>query len=401
MPAEIWFNLLVVSLVNIQNLPAQVTIWSEDFSSYSDGATQGIDLNQTNPASDWISGGCITCADSLNDWWEVRSAAMEARDVNMPVYWQTEAINIENYQNVWFSLTIKESGDLEGFYFGADNCLDQANQDYVNVRYRLDGGAWILINNYLNWCGLYDSCNSHTLQGDDGEASGDCRSSDEDFDSVTVVNSGLNGSILEIRVELINSSSEEYITLDNIQVEGDLVLPVRWHSFTAFQIPKGVRLQWQTQSERNSLQYQIMRNHQNPKNPDQWQSLALIPAVGHSDQISSYHFLDTHPKLGKNYYRLRQEDIDGRVSWSGIIFVEVVTGLRLWPNPVSNYLHLEWPENQRGFFRMYDSQGILVIDRIIDQSHLTIYLGGLSNGYYSARIDNQNLVFTQTIVIMR
>ena len=252
-----------------------------------------------------------------------------------------------------------------------------------------------------SWCGLYDSCNSHTLQGDDGEASGDCRSSDEDFDSVTVVNSGLNGSILEIRVELINSSSEEYITLDNILVEGDLVLPVRWHSFTAFQIPKGVRLQWQTQSERNSLQYQIMRNHQDPKNPDQWQSLAQIPAVGHSDHISSYHFLDTQPKLGKNYYRLRQEDIDGHVSWSGIIFVEVVNGLRLWPNPVSNYLHLEWPEHQRGYFRMYDSQGILVIDQMIDHSHIKIYLGGLANGYYSARIDNQNLVFTQTIIIMR
>jgi hypothetical protein len=45
-----------------------VTIWSEDFSTYTDGIVTGANNNTINPAVDLISGGCTTCPSSTDDW---------------------------------------------------------------------------------------------------------------------------------------------------------------------------------------------------------------------------------------------------------------------------------------------------------------------------------------------
>jgi len=155
---------------------SQTTFWSEDFNGYSDGVTTGSNNNTNNPANDWTSGGCTTCPSSIDDWWEIRSGVMEARDVNNEhVYLQTESIDISAYNSVIINVDVIENGDLEGLYWGADNCSDATNQDYADVEYRVNGGTWTLVPNYLGWCGLYASCAVHTLYGDDS-VSGDCAS---------------------------------------------------------------------------------------------------------------------------------------------------------------------------------------------------------------------------------
>ncbi len=310
---------LLLLMVCCTTTLAQVTIWSEDFSQYADGDTLAVDLNPENPDVDWVIGGCTLCADSVNDWWEVRNRRLEAHDLNQTAFFQSEAINIANYQQISFQLDIIESGDMEGPYFGADDCFDQPNQDFVDVFYRIDGGAWQLIANYLNWCGLYESC-SHTLYGDDG-VSGDCRSSDEDWDSTRVTITNLQGSTLEVRVELTNSSDDEYITLDNLVVTGSLILPVELIAFTAHPRQDGLMLSWSTLSEKNSALFELFyaSSLDGDLSPTTWDLIGSAEAAGNSNVKRSYQLWHDRPVVGNNFYRLKQLDFDGTYKWSNII----------------------------------------------------------------------------------
>ena len=211
---RIWAVLLIG--MGWGNAQGQTTIWSENFDSYVDGTTTGGDNNTGTAGGDWAATGCTTCSASSTDWWEVRSGVMEARDVNDEyATWTSEVIDISGFSTVSFSVDVSEQGDHEGLYLNADDCTDQSNEDFADVEYRIDGGAWVLISNYLGWCGLYASCGTHTLYGDDG-GDGDCRATDDDWGNVTVTQTGLSGSTLELRFTARNSAGSEYIGFDNV-----------------------------------------------------------------------------------------------------------------------------------------------------------------------------------------
>ena len=111
----------------------QIILWEEDFSTYGNGVSVGGD-NNAPVGPDWISGGCSSCPGSTSDWWEVRSNQMEARDINDEIgFWQSEVVDITGFTTVSFSVDVSETGDLEGPYLFADNCIEENNQDYADV----------------------------------------------------------------------------------------------------------------------------------------------------------------------------------------------------------------------------------------------------------------------------
>jgi hypothetical protein len=322
-------------------LKAQITIWSENFDQYQNGDTLANNLNSGNPADDWEIGGCTACPDSVGDWWEVRDQRLAAHDVNEAVYFQSELIDISAFQQVSFELDIVEMGDLEGPYFGSDDCVDQDNQDFVNVSYRLDNGLWQLIPNYLSWCSLYDAC-QHTLYGDDG-VSGDCRITDDDWDSVRVAVGGLNGHTLELRVELINSADDEFIMLDNLEVRGQLILPVEIINLNAQPRSGNIEITWSTLSETNSHRFYLYRSISLNDSP--WLLSDSVNAAGLSNSKVDYRIIDSDPAPGVNYYRLQQVDFDGQEQWSEIVkSVPVASFAKLYPTVAFNApVYLESP----------------------------------------------------------
>ncbi len=93
---------------------------------------------------------------------------------------------------------------------------------------------------------------------------------------------------------------------------GTPALPVEWIDFTARIVEEGVQLEWQTASEHNSRAFIVERR--NDHSP--WEAIAEVAAAGTSQTIRKYHYLDRTPLPGVAYYRLRQEDLDGTVSYS-------------------------------------------------------------------------------------
>ena len=365
----------------------QSIIWQEHF-DYPLGTTVGSNLNQVNPASDWISGGCTACADTA-DWWEVRTGVMEARDVNEVVFLQTEAIDISGLRNAQFSLDISEIGDHEGLYFGLDACADQDKEDYVNVLYRIDGGSWNLLSNALNWCGLYASCGSHTLYGDDGINSGDCRDHDDDWGSASVKMTNLSGNVLEIRVEIINSATDEIIRLDNLMVQGEIILPVTLVSFDLSTFQSIVTLSWATISENNNDHFLIERKSSSSQAA--WEAIAMVNGAGSSQVINQYHYEDRQPPLGQLLYRLKQVDFDGLYQYSEIKQVMVHSSKNLFPNPAKDIVYVPLgPEtaipNLIALYTVNGAEICLEYQKI--NNYIALNTSELANGFYFFNFNN-------------
>ena len=155
----------------------------------------------------------------------------------------------------------------------------------------------------LNWCGLYDSCNSHTLYGDDGINSGDCRDNDTDWGYAKVTATSLLGSTLEIRVETINSSNTEIIQFDNLLIEGSILLPVSLKTFELTAHKNSVFLYWQTINETNNDYFQIERARE--EIPIRWESIGIVTGSGTSRNYKEYFFEDPRPYPGRVFLSIK------------------------------------------------------------------------------------------------
>ena len=117
----------------------------------------------------------------IEAYFKVVNGKLEAKDVDGNCIWYSPSINIADYKDVSLSISATESGGLE-------------NVDIINSEYRVDGGPW-----------SYFSTN--------GQQS-------NDFGSMTISQSGLSGSIVEIRVTVNVDQSNEQIRIDDIKVTG-------------------------------------------------------------------------------------------------------------------------------------------------------------------------------------
>lgn len=164
---------------------AQVTIFEEDFSSSSNGATSGT--NWESDASDcYLSNG--------SDYFEVKSNRFEGRDMDGEGIWYTNVIDIRDYTDVELEVSLEEVGSMEG-------------SDYVKVYYKLDGGA-------------------ETLFSTNG-------SKYNDFGSVTASQTGLNGYTLEVLVKVRNDNGSEYHRINSVSISGTEALSTLLLSTTA------------------------------------------------------------------------------------------------------------------------------------------------------------------------
>ncbi len=97
---------------------------------------------------------------------------------------------------------------------------------------------------------------------------------------------------------------------------GDNPLPVELVAFSAQAQPNGIRLLWQTASEKNNAGFEIKRK-ENVERQD-WQTVASyrfspeLRGKGTTANLTAYTFLDENVEAGKTYtYALRSVDYDG------------------------------------------------------------------------------------------
>jgi hypothetical protein len=168
-------------------------------------------------------------------------------------------------------------------------------------------------------------------------------------------------------------------------------LPVTWLSFTATKQSSGIALNWSTAIELNTKDYTVQRS----VNGATWGDISIVPAVGNSNTVQQYSFIDKNPISGLNYYRLLQRDADGKINYSKIVsvdFTDVVRLLKIYPNPVFNGTTMI-SLKEASVVGVYNSIGAKLIEREFPAGDHPFNLSPLPKGTYYMKVKEEAVLF--------
>ncbi len=181
-------------------------------------------------------------------------------------------------------------------------------------------------------------------------------------------------------------------------------LPIILSEFYAQKQTGKVALQWTTSSEENVAQFVIERSSDG-KN---YKSIGTVAATGNSSTPKNYSFTDQNPAASNNYYRLQVQDLDGRITYSKIVIINVsagsTTSMQVFPNPVANELQVQIPGGFNGntSLQVYDVSGHLMKTNRINLNgnavNTTVDVTTLPVGVYTLKAtDGNNSVITRFV----
>lgn len=115
-------------------------------------------------------------------------------------------------------------------------------------------------------------------------------------------------------------------------------LPLRLLDFSGTKLLLVNQLMWKTAGEENVAYYEIERS----ETGHQFDSIGKIVSLNITSSYQ-YDFTDPAYLQGKNYYRLKMVDIDGKYTFSKIILLQrdVFGKILLYPNPASRSIYVE------------------------------------------------------------
>lgn len=140
-------------------------------------------------------------------------------------------------------------------------------------------------------------------------------------------------------------------------------LPVRFISFDAKKEDRQVRLNWRVSNEENIKGYYVERSSDG-LNYTSLGFVATKPAAATND----YGFTDASPLGNVNYYRIREQDIDGRANYSIVRIVRMQATsfvVTMYPVPVKDVLTLKLytNDNEPANIRVTDVLGRTLFQR--------------------------------------
>jgi hypothetical protein len=196
------------------------------------------------------------------------------------------------------------------------------------------------------------------------------------------------------------------ITTSGGNLRGDLApavtnipFPVKLMSFNGRNNGTTNELTWITATEQNNKDFSIERS-EDSKN---WRAIGsqLSKAQnGNSNEKLTYTFTDKSPNAGMEYYRLKQTDRDGKVTYSTYISVNSNAGLnvKIYPNPATETINISGV-TQGDVIRVADITGKVVLEQKAENNLAIINLGNLSTDMYFIQVvSNGNIVHTQKVI---
>jgi hypothetical protein len=161
-----------------------------------------------------------------------------------------------------------------------------------------------------------------------------------------------------------------------------------------------VALKWVTASEINNALFEVERS----TDAIHFSKIAERQGGGTTSERRSYTAYDLKPFSGNNYYRLKQYDFNGNVSYSEIIavFNPNTTEIVVFPNPSSDYRRRVRYENREAVTKvqLFNSAGSPVeFKQLTSEGSLELELSAdLPPGVYILQVHFGETVSTQRIV---
>ncbi len=127
-------------------------------------------------------------------------------------------------------------------------------------------------------------------------------------------------------------------------LDGSETLPVTLVFFTAEKVNHDIVLKWVTSFEQNNKGFAV----QHSNNGVSWADIQFVKTQannGNSNQALKYNYTHTQPASGKNFYRLKQTDFDGKHTYSEVRTINADRYITVSPNPAINKVTISGVNN--------------------------------------------------------
>jgi hypothetical protein len=191
------------------------------------------------------------------------------------------------------------------------------------------------------------------------------------------------------------SGVRDRLSVDEISVTSSL--PITLKSFNANLQNDKVNLSFTTATEINNDYFSIERSADGAE----YAEIGQVKGAGTSYEPQDYTYTDARPLQGKNYYRLRQVDFDGRFSYSPVVTATIGKsgGLSLAPVPTLHSLRvqLDEPSSEEGVWEVFDAAGRLAQSGAFPAETIDYQLdvAALPEGAYAFRLTQGQKVTVQ------
>jgi hypothetical protein len=199
----------------------------------------------------------------------------------------------------------------------------------------------------------------------------------------------------------IDNAGKEDPTPGSVTLPFTTTVPVRFVNFTVDNRNNTTQLNWQVSAEKPGMKYVIERSTDGSR----FTQLAVVEA--NLANNGSYRFSDVAPVLvGKNYYRIRQTDVDGRQVVTDVLWLRFDGSgvVEVYPNPASQVLNINLGSDLAGqtvMVELYAATGQLVLQQrpANNNSVLQINIATLPAGPYQLRVSGDGeLKLSRTII---
>lgn len=164
-------------------------------------------------------------------------------------------------------------------------------------------------------------------------------------------------------------------------------LPIQFTSFNAIKLSNKSQLTWATANETQSRGFEILRSSDGTN----WNVIHFVNSASVNGAHTEYQFIDNSPIAGKNYYRIRQLDLNNTQKLSEIRIVDFGKKgfVNLYPNPVVNTLYLNTDIQFKNTpAKIFNSQGQLLSSVLLNGSGtISIPVSQLKPGTYIFQIN--------------
>ena len=193
----------------------------------------------------------------------------------------------------------------------------------------------------------------------------------------------------------------------DVRFQPDFSLPVSLMDFKATSLGSDVSLSWKTEHEYSNKGFNIERSN----NGADWYTLNFIKSEGDGSITRNYSYSDKALSPGTYYYRLKQTDIDGKITYSSIVSA-VITGKgkislsQNYPNPFnsSTTIRFDLPNIQRVRLSLLDMSGRevkVLTDKTAEAgTHIvSLSASGLLHQSYIVRLQTEEGILTKKITV--
>lgn len=189
-------------------------------------------------------------------------------------------------------------------------------------------------------------------------------------------------------------------------VQNGFPLPITLLSFNAVwanETQSQARVFWSTASEKNNDYFIVERT----ANGLDWTEIQKVDGAGNSVHVLNYQIFDNRPLNGVSYYRLKQVDFDGTVTYSNVVSLnkdQMNPSIAVYPNPATNDFNIYFSNFASDVVNVsiMDNSGRTVHQfnpNVLNNPEQQINARNFQSGLYHIQVSSADQVFTEKIVI--